>query len=794
MKKYHGENAKINGDEISLHYHTFKWTDYNKDGFSFWNQSLSFMECYDDFNFTLAQFLIEEEIFPVSFRSGWHYMDNDWQHYLNELLPYSMHNAWPSKRVDEVEPLDNTYDWSLAPEEFVPYHPAVDNYQIPGNSPGWDLRSAHLNQFKWSSLMNDMFQEANSGNDQMACIWGHLPETNFIENIVVIDSLAHKSAQKYPDVKFKYCTAIEAMQLWQGNVDTIPPVVNITEIESGNNITLQISTDEQIFQKQPFVAVKDIYERYYLADCNSTGQNSWETTTSLPKDEIAKIGIAVCDTLGNQTLAYVEYLSDDIYIDNLDDECVEVSGNWSTSSNCSWGTDSKIAEINPNESAVIKYYPNITQTGLYNTLFQIPDVNNLSEKITFKIFNNSVCVDTIFFTSQIPSNKWIYISTNNLTNSGNNYIEVKFEGAETGIKKGVADVIKVSSLIRDRSLEIEDSPVKLGRVSASDSLHFNIEFSNRGINDLTIQNIKSKIGVITTSVNLPIIIPPMSNINIPFIFYSDKRGSINENLLIVSNDPLTPRYLIPVEANVTSYFVIIDNEDSLNYSENGNWFYSVAQANGPSSRYAWLNQNSSASFFTKLKSNGIYEISEIVPTTVNASNNVLYEIWIGDKIVDSIHVNQNDGSGGWVSLWEKSIPANTEVEIKVIDTGLSTVNGVLRADAILFELIQEISEFDEENENNLISDFKLNQNYPNPFNPTTTIQYQLPKVSDVKITIYNILGEKIHEWNIDKQNAGTYSVVWDGLDKNDRIVSSGTYIYKITAGEFTDSKKLVFLK
>ena len=794
MKKYHGENVLINGDELSLHYHTFFWSDYNGDSFYYWNQSLTFMECYDDFNFTLAQFLIEEETFPVSFRSGWHYMDNDWQNYLNTLLPYSMHDAWPSKRTDDIEPLDNTYDWSLAPEEWIPYHPAVDNYQIPGNGPGWNLRSAHLNNFKWSNLMNDIFQQANSGINQMACIWGHLPETDFIENIVVIDSLAHKAEQQYPNVKFQYCTATEAMQLWQGQADTTAPEVDITDFESDNNVKLQIATNEKIFQEQPFVAVKDIYERYYLVDCISIGQNIWETTTTLPKNEMVKIGIAVCDTLGNQTLKYVQYLSDDIYVDNLDAEYTEISGNWSTNTNCSWGSNSRVTEIDPNDSAIVKWFPNISQTGLYNILFQIPDVDDLSNNITFKIFDNDVCIDTVIFSFQIPSGEWVYISTSNFTNGGNNYINVIYKGANIGIRKGVADVIKISPLIRVRDLEVAESPVKLGRVSASDSLHFNIEFSNKGINDLTIQNIGSKIGVITTLVNFPIIISPMSKINIPFTFYSDQIGSINEKLFVVSNDPLKPNYSIPIEANVTSYFVVIDNEDSLNYSENGEWHKSVAQANGPTSRYAWLNKNYSASFFTKLKLSGIYDISEIVPTTVNASDNVLYEIRIGKNIVDSIYVDQNYGSGSWFSLGRQSIPADTEVEVKVIDTGLSTVNGVLRADAILFELIQEVSEFDEENENNIISDFKLNQNYPNPFNPTTTIQYQLPKISDVKITIYNIFGEKIREWNVTTQNAGVHSIVWNGTNDNNKTVCSGTYFYRIVAGEFVDSKKLVFLK
>ena len=131
MKKYHLDSIEEYGDELTLHYHTFFWSDYNNDGRSYWNQSFSFMDCIDDFNYTLAQFLLEEEVFPVSFRSGWHYMDNGWQNYLNELLPFSMHNAYPSKRLEDEEPVDNIYDWSLAPSEWIPFHPSVNNSEPP---------------------------------------------------------------------------------------------------------------------------------------------------------------------------------------------------------------------------------------------------------------------------------------------------------------------------------------------------------------------------------------------------------------------------------------------------------------------------------------------------------------------------------------------------------------------------------------------------------------------------------------------------------------------------------------
>ena len=60
MKKYHGDNIKLLGDELSLHYHTFTWTDYNNDGMFFWNQAKNFNECSEDFDITLGQFLLEE--------------------------------------------------------------------------------------------------------------------------------------------------------------------------------------------------------------------------------------------------------------------------------------------------------------------------------------------------------------------------------------------------------------------------------------------------------------------------------------------------------------------------------------------------------------------------------------------------------------------------------------------------------------------------------------------------------------------------------------------------------------
>lgn len=86
-------------------------------------------------------------------------------------------------------------------------------------------------------------------------------------------------------------------------------------------------------------------------------------------------------------------------------------------------------------------------------------------------------------------------------------------------------------------------------------------------------------------------------------------------------------------------------------------------------------------------------------------------------------------------------------------------------------------------------DFKLNQNYPNPFNSVTVISYQLPEVSYVNLKIYDILGEEIILLVSDEQQAGSYSVKFDGNN-----LSSGVYFYRLEANSYIASSKIQLIK
>jgi hypothetical protein len=85
--------------------------------------------------------------------------------------------------------------------------------------------------------------------------------------------------------------------------------------------------------------------------------------------------------------------------------------------------------------------------------------------------------------------------------------------------------------------------------------------------------------------------------------------------------------------------------------------------------------------------------------------------------------------------------------------------------------------------------FGLSQNYPNPFNPVTRIPYSIAENSFVSLKIYDVLGREVKTLVSEKQTAGEYEVLFNASDLN-----SGVYFYRLTSGNFTETKKLILLK
>lgn len=98
----------------------------------------------------------------------------------------------------------------------------------------------------------------------------------------------------------------------------------------------------------------------------------------------------------------------------------------------------------------------------------------------------------------------------------------------------------------------------------------------------------------------------------------------------------------------------------------------------------------------------------------------------------------------------------------------------------------------EENDD-IIEDYRLLGNYPNPFNPSTTIKYAMPFVSNVSLTIYDMTGKTIKSFEYNSQPAGVHSILWNGINENGTKVASGVYVYKLKATSLEGNGK-VFMK
>jgi flagellar hook assembly protein FlgD len=92
------------------------------------------------------------------------------------------------------------------------------------------------------------------------------------------------------------------------------------------------------------------------------------------------------------------------------------------------------------------------------------------------------------------------------------------------------------------------------------------------------------------------------------------------------------------------------------------------------------------------------------------------------------------------------------------------------------------------------NEFTLHENYPNPFNPTTTLRFDVPEVSDITVTIFNMLGQKVRTFNLNNTPAGYHSVKWNARNDYGDPVGAGVYLYQLQANQFIKTRKMVLLK
>ncbi|MFZ0390093.1 MAG: S8 family serine peptidase [Calditrichia bacterium] len=166
-----------------------------------------------------------------------------------------------------------------------------------------------------------------------------------------------------------------------------------------------------------------------------------------------------------------------------------------------------------------------------------------------------------------------------------------------------------------------------------------------------------------------------------------------------------------------------------------------------------------------------------------------------------MHIS-SDGGANWTELWEaendgqgwlwrqKSIDLSSyanQQHLKLAWQYVGNDGDLVALDGIKVQTNPATGIGDEKD--NRITDYALYQNYPNPFNPVTTISFNLPRAENIKLLIFNVLGEKVEEVVSGRMNAGHQTISWNAAN-----YPSGIYYYRLDAGSFRETKKMILLK
>ncbi len=278
-------------------------------------------------------------------------------------------------------------------------------------------------------------------------------------------------------------------------------------------------------------------------------------------------------------------------------------------------------------------------------------------------------------------------------------------------------------------------------------------------------------------------------------------GTLNYAFLVFDvSDPLNPYEIGRVDQNIDDVWGL-DLHDSLLFAASEDTGVKIFEISVPSNplELATLNPQNFVASDVKFKDNIVY-----------ATTTHLYAFDISD-IANPQLLDTLEGAGGYaIDIEGNYAYCTSNSRLSVIDIsnaadlkvagyyplpspGINVfvknkiVHVACQTDGIYFIQFDEPTFIKEVNNN--LNDFSLSQNYPNPFNPSSTISYSVPEIVFVSIKVYDVLGNEIATLVNQEKPAGNYEVKLDATG-----LPSGIYLYKLQAGSFVETKKMVLMK
>lgn len=338
-----------------------------------------------------------------------------------------------------------------------------------------------------------------------------------------------------------------------------------------------------------------------------------------------------------------------------------------------------------------------------------------------------------------------------------------------------------------------------------------VYFKNKGL--LNSQNVK-----IELTSQSPLITIPVSSFSYPSV-NADISDSLTFNFTVAANTPLNSAikttlkikqddvntvYIKDVYVPVGGgTIVLLDSAENgiTRWTASGGWAITTTQSYSPTRSFTDSPTGNYGNSTNRT-------LTLTTALNVTASPIVMLSFWYKHNIdtLDNAYVDvSNDNGTTWQSAKFYSKVQNTwtkdVIDISSLANGSATMkirfslvsNGTLAADGIYIDNIKLVTYNATPtgiSGNALVPEtFSLSQNYPNPFNPKTIINYSLPNTQYSVLKVYDILGNEVATLVNELQSAGNHSVSFDGSS-----LSSGLYYYKIEAGEFSDTKKMLLIK
>ncbi len=286
------------GDFIGFHYHPVPISgNYHESGTAYWGSG--------NLNQILARKIIERGWFPTAFRPGFHTERPDSHWFLEQWIPFDFGNQ--SKRVEETgqpDLADGRFgDWRRAPLEWFPYHPSHDDYQERGTCRRWIARCLNMYARVRQIGQEDVdaaFEQAREGGASILAFTDHDYKDMEFE-VTRLQGMIKKAHSKYPEVRFEYATAVEAMR----KALKLPSQDFRLEghIEKGEVCSrLAVETDSPIFGPQPFLAIKTktgkfIWENFDVSVFGRRWSYTFDANT-IHLDEVETIGVAANNGYG----------------------------------------------------------------------------------------------------------------------------------------------------------------------------------------------------------------------------------------------------------------------------------------------------------------------------------------------------------------------------------------------------------------------------------------------------------------------------------------------------------------